>query len=197
VSDLTERWSKISERERVLLVLGAIVLVFAFELVLRVLPARKELALAEQQVRDRAAPPRPGPAPDAELGRLVARRAGLAKKLEAEKDARAKLEVKFAREEPQALVAISELAQATGVLVRESAPYRPQQDELSRPRRRLVVVATFAALRAFTASLARLETGPVHVQSFELDAVALSPDETDPEGAGDVRVLVATLVVVL
>jgi hypothetical protein len=192
------RASNLSAREKALIAAAVFVLLATFELFFRVLPCRKELA----DIQERNAKileglaPAPTPPVDAELQKLVSRRAELKKKLEDERAATAKLENRFPKDESAALVAVSELAERTRVLVRESEPFSPGKDDLGRPRRRFVLVATFPALREFVAGLATLPPGPLHFEKFELEAIPMQLAD-DEAADDDPHVLLATFVLVL
>ncbi len=193
---------KLTAREQVLVTLGPFVALALGHVFLRLLPERQARLRAESDAtRIEALVAAPAPARDPEGERLAGRRAALRASVEREKALLAQLERSFPRDEGAVLEAASELASRSGVLVRESSPWKPANDGFSRPRRRFVVVARYEALRSFVAGLATLSAGPLRVERFELEAVALPPSEpgcaTAPDPAADPRVLVASLVVVL
>jgi hypothetical protein len=189
---------RLSAREQTLVVVGVFVLLGGFEILFRLLPAKRELAQQEEKIArlESALAPRPRPSVDPELGKWISQRAEKRARLESERALLARLERSFAKDEPATLAAISELAERAGVLVRESAPERGA-DDLTRPRRHFTVIATFASLRELVLGLASLPQGPVHLDRFELEAVALPPAEGEADDASDPHVLVATFVVVL
>lgn len=214
----------LTAREQVLVTLGPFVALALGHVFLRLLPERQARLRAESDAaRLEALVAAPAPARDPEGERLAARRSALRASVERERAQLAQLERSFPRDEGAVLEAASELASRSDVLVRESSTWKPANDGFSRPRRRFVLVARFEALRSFVAGLATLPAGPLRVERFELEAVPLAPNDTDPEtspgratapeapsghidGAGgaviaprqrDPRVLVASLVVVL
>lgn len=187
----------LSSRERVTVVLGATVLAAAGLVLFAILPHRRELAQLEVRREALLARDAARPAPrDPEVARLALRKAELARSVEAQRASLAKLEERFPRDAASALVAVSDLAERTGVLVRESAACDVAGDALARPRRRLAVLGTFGAIRAFTAGLAGLAPGRVRVAALDLEAVPVA-DLQDPEGADDLHVLAGSFVLVL
>jgi hypothetical protein len=189
----------LTTREQVLLTLGIFVLLGAAQLFFRILPRRKELASLDARIAqlEAALAPRAAAPSDPEAARILSHRDELAKRVEAERASLAKLDRFFPKDESAALVAISDLAERTGVLVRESEPYRDDKDDLARPRRRFVVAATFPALRSFVAGLASLPENPVHVERLDLEAVTVPVEGAEDEGPAEMSVLLATFVIVL
>jgi hypothetical protein len=191
---------KLAPREQVLIVAGAFAVLGAGELLLRVLPRRKEIGALDARIAQLQAglTPAPRPAPDAELQRLVARRDVLRKTVATDRAALSQLAASFGKDEQAALVAVSELASRRNVLVRESEPYGTARDDIGRPRRRFVVIASFEALRSFLADLATLPQGPVHLERFDVEAVALpAADGEGEDDLADRHVLLGTFVLVL
>jgi len=189
-------WSRLNERERALIAFAATFLPAVTVLLFGALTKRTELARKAGE-RDRLeASARPGSAaPDGEVPKLVARRAALRKAIDEDRRALTDLERAFPASQVKALEAVAALAAQLGVYVRESAPLAAESDALARPRRRFVVVAPFGALRTFLAALPALKDGPVHTESLSIETRTL-PDDVE-SGGEDVRVLVATLVLVL
>jgi hypothetical protein len=189
-------WRRLNERERALIAFAVTFLAAVTVLLFGALTKRTELARKVAE-RDRLeATARPGAAPpDGEIPKLVARRAALRKAIDDDRRALAGLERSFPASQAKALEAVAALAAQLGVYVRESAPLAAESDALGRPRRRFVVVAAFGALRTFLAALPALKDGPVHAESLSIETRTL-PDDGE-SGGEDVRVLVATLVLVL
>lgn len=190
-----------TDRERRLVVLAAVVLAAIGHFWLRLDPLLSLVRTRRGEVErlERALVARREGPQDGGLLALRARRDVAAAAIDRD---RAELErllaTSFPADEATALARVSELGEATGIVIRESTPKATAAsgpaDELgARPRRRLVLLASFASLRAFVFGLAHLPCGRVHVERLEVDTPPGTPDEPGDSA----RALVATLVIVL
>jgi hypothetical protein len=173
----------VTERERMILAAAPLILGAVFATTELVLPERRAAAQAAARVEElsRALEGKRGVALEAKTaaeqeGAQLAALAAEKRALDAARAELAAIERELPKDEVSPLAALSDLAATTGVVLRESTPVRgvvtvgtkaPAGPLASRPRRRLVVAATFGSLRAFVAGLPTLPGGRVHLERFE------------------------------
>ena len=139
------------------------------------------------------------PPPDLDTAKLEARKAELTTQLEKDKAELLRLGGAGSAGEAKVLLAVSDLARRSGVVVRESSPVLAPSgfvDLPTHPRRQLRLVARFDGLRRFLAGLTA-PGGSVKVERVDVTTTLLeggAPRAGSDEG---VRVLVVTLVLVL